>query len=235
MPSSAYHELIRSAISHLEQKKLTTSHIFARTQIELPKPPTPKAPAPPKPLPQKKVVEKPKPKVQKPAINLEPIKHQNPSNLTSMQTLLKTLGVPLVEIPPDDKMAKKIKSRWKQRSEMPTVAILIGTESGPQKNLLINLAKAINTCLTPCRAMEVSKIEAPDVFLTHETLEFIIAPDSALQKNLIGHLVEYPGSPKRFLGKKPLLLLPDLKMYLKDPMLKKALWKTLVSALPHSS
>lgn len=219
MNFSAYHELITSALSHAREQSLRKPAFFAKGPLDLPKPQPVKAPEPVK---QPEAVKLPKP-IQKPSIALEPIKRPDqapPSNK------LEALGIKIINTP-SDQLAKRVKESWKQLSIAPTIAVILGPEEGPIKELLINLAKAINALIAPCRAIEASKID-PSIFLTAGELKLAIAPDSALTGQLLTHLKEIPGQSKRFLNDKPLLLLPDPNLYLKDPMIKSALWKSVL-------
>lgn len=215
MNSSAYRELITSALSHAREQSLRKPAFLARHTLDLPKPQPVKLP---------KTIKQPKPvKPPKPSIALEPIKRPDqapPSNK------LEALGIKTVNTP-SDQLAKRVKESWKQLSIAPIIAVILGPEQGSIKELLINLAKAINSLIAPCRAIEASKID-PSIFLTADELKLAIAPDSALTGQLLTHLKEIPGQSKRFLNDKPLLLLPDPNLYLKDPMLKSALWKSVL-------
>ncbi len=199
MPSSAYRELITSAQSHLKQMSLRQPAFFARRALPLPK-------------------QEPKPK--KSSIPLEPIAAPTPAT----DSCLEGLGITKLE-PPSDKSAKHIKESWRQLSIAPQIAVLIGPEQGPVRTFLQNLANAIDTLIAPARAIPAAKID-PRVFLRAEELKFIITTDAALTGNLLKYLREIPG--QRFLKDKPLLLLCDPQMYLKDPMLKSALWKSVL-------
>ncbi|MCB1117600.1 MAG: hypothetical protein KDK50_03340 [Chlamydiia bacterium] len=208
MNSSAYRELITSALSHAREQALRKPAFFAHRTLDLPKP---------EPQP----IKAPEPK--KASIALEPIQRTAPSAPSSK---LEALGITTIQ-PPSDQMAKHVKESWRQLSLAPVIAVILGPESGLVKELLINLSKAINTLIAPCRAIPASKID-PSVFLTAAELKLVIAPDTALTGQLLTYLKEIPGQSKRFLNDKPLLLLPDPNIYLKDPMLKSALWKSVL-------
>ena len=103
--------------------------------------------------------------------------------------------------------------------------------------LLTNIASAIDTLLMPCRTVASGPLEQDkkwDIFLSSKELQHVIAPDTVITGNLLTFLRE-PGEGKRFLSEKPLFLLPDLDLYLKDPLLKKHLWSALCRVLSPSS
>lgn len=182
--------------------------------------PRPKAP-PPAPAP-------------KSTVELQPLKLKTTPQ--SDKALLAQLGLSVLDHPPSDLKARRIKESWKGRALAPTVAVLVGPEQGAQRTLLHNIAKAIDVLISPCRAIPIEKLHHNlDDFLAAEDLQHIIASDRLLTGNLLAHLREFPGQSKRLLGDKPLLLLPDLNLYLKDPLLKASLWKTLCSVLSPSS
>jgi len=60
-------------------------------------------------------------------------------------------------------------------------------------------------------------------------LKLIIVCDYTLWQlpNLMQFYKETPAQKTRQLGEKSLFLLPDLSLYLKDPLLKRSLWKAL--------
>ena len=192
--------------------------------------------AAPKPLAVKKPAPRPKPEpVPEPKIELQPIKKQD-AIPNDAKSLIASLGVPVLDHPPSDSRAKRIKNSWKQRQV--AIAILVDKMDGPIKNLLLNIARAIDTLIAPCKVIATTRHEQEntwDIFLSAQELKHIIAPDTILTGNLLKHLHEVPGQNKRLLGDKPLLLLPDLTLYLKDPLLKASLWKTLCVLLPKSS
>jgi hypothetical protein len=76
--------------------------------------------------------------------------------------------------------------------------------------------------------------------LTSSELKLVIICDHTLWQlqNLRHFYKETPAQNYRQLGDKHLLMLPDLSLYLKDPLLKRSLWKALcqtISSLPSPS
>lgn len=204
-------------------KELDPPFVYARQNV-------------PKQEPVKKPAPRPKPEpAPEPKIELQPIKKQE-SIPSDAKSLISSLGIPILDNPPSDSRAKRIKNSWKQRQV--AIAILIDKVDGPVKNLLLNIARSIDTLIAPCKVIVTTRHEQEntwDIFLSAQELKHIIAPDTILTGNLLKHLHEIPGKNKRLLGDKPLLLLPDLTLYLKDPLLKASLWKTLCVLLPQSS
>ncbi|MCP5510055.1 MAG: hypothetical protein H7A39_06590 [Chlamydiales bacterium] len=225
-------ELTAATLSHVRELSLDTTSIFTYD-------PPPKIPTPP---PEKIQVKKPdpipksEPAAAQPKIELQPIIPQATLPTTDMKSLIAALGIPIIDEPPSDSRAKRIKNAWKQRQV--NVAILVDKVEGPVRTLLLNIARAIDTLIAPCKVITTTRHEQEntwDIFLASDELKHIIAPDTILTGNLLKHLHELPEQNKRTLGNKPLILLPDLTLYLKDPLLKASLWKTLCVLLSRSS
>jgi hypothetical protein len=60
-------------------------------------------------------------------------------------------------------------------------------------------------------------------------LKWVIVCDYSLWqlRGLMQFYKETPAQGTRMLGNVPIFLLPDLSLYLKDPLLKRSLWKAL--------
>ena len=216
--------LIQAAKAHLDDLKQNDVSVYL---LSPPSPP-PKPPIKPKTKQEAKEPAKPS------TIALQPL--AKPSTLpTDGKTLLTKLGISLIDTPPDTR-AKRIQNKWKQRTM--TIAILVDRAEGPERALLLNIAKAIDTLIAPCRIIMAARFEAEntwDIFLNASELKHIIAPDTVLTGNLRKHLRTSNDNAHRHLADKPLLLLPDLSLYLKDPLLKASLWKLLCQTLSPSS
>jgi len=135
---------------------------------------------------------------------------------------------------PSDAQAKKIKNTWKDQLHMPDIAVLRSQQM--PLAFLEQIAKAIDLYFFPCRVIDVAPLEKAnswDSLLATPHLKFVIAPDATLwgSKELMRHYHEIPSKKERFLGKIPLLLLPDPNLYLKDPSLKRSLWNLLCHVL----
>jgi hypothetical protein len=137
---------------------------------------------------------------------------------------------------PSDTAAKKIAMRWKTRNKTAPISILSFLEPPKQKALLVEITKAIDVYFGPARLIEAEPIEKEkqwDAFLTDPNLKVIMACDYTLWQleNLMRSYKENSFEQTRMLGNIPLFLLPDLSLYLKDPLLKRSLWKGLCQKL----
>ena len=96
-----------------------------------------------------------------------------------------------------------------------------------------NIAKAIDLCFGTCRLIEIEDGKKWDLFLQSPQLKLIIAPDHLIfeTKELLPFYRENPQEKSRHLGEIPLLLLPDLSLYFKDPYLKRSLWNVICQNL----
>lgn len=143
---------------------------------------------------------------------------------------------PLLDALPDDELAKKIASRWKTKNAAAEISILSYHEPPAQKALLEQIAKAINILLKPAQIVLAEPIEKEkqwEAFLAVPHLKWTIACDYTLWQlgGLMQHYRENPSQKARHLGQIPVFLLPDLSLYLKDPLLKRSLWKALCQTL----
>ena len=141
---------------------------------------------------------------------------------------------------PNDLLAKKMATRWKTKNQIAPITVLGFQELPEQRELLAEIAKALDVCFGPARLVEAGAIEAEkqwETFLSAAELKLVIVCDSTLWQlpNLRSFYREIPASGKRLLREKPLFLLPDLSLYLKDAELKRSLWKALCRSLPSSS
>lgn len=145
-------------------------------------------------------------------------------------------NAPLFDVLPDDETAKKIASRWKTKNAAAEISILSYHEPPAQKALLEQIAKAINILLAPAQIVAAEPIEKEkqwEAFLAVPHLKLTIACDYTLWQlgGLMQHYRETPAQGTRHLGSIPVFLLPDLSLYLKDPLLKRSLWKALCQTL----
>ena len=147
-----------------------------------------------------------------------------------------TAGAPVFEEIPNDEIAKKIANRWKTKNAAAEISILAYQEPPSQRILLEQIAKAIHTILGPARIVQAEPIEKEkqwEAFLSVPHLKLTIACDYTLWqlRGLMHHYREAPSQGTRHLGAVPVFLLPDLSLYLKDPLLKRSLWKALCQTL----
>ncbi|MCC6127594.1 MAG: hypothetical protein IT584_00100, partial [Chlamydiae bacterium] len=145
-------------------------------------------------------------------------------------------NVPILEEVPSDEIAKKIAQRWKTKNAVAEISILSYHEPPLQKALLEEIASAINILLAPAQIVQAEPIEKErqwETFLSTKSLKLAIACDYTLWQlgDLMQHYRENPTQKTRKLGSIPVLLLPDLSLYLKDPLLKRSLWKAICQTI----
>jgi hypothetical protein len=196
----------------------------------LPEPPKMSKPPPPEPLPQ----EVPRP-LPLPEPKLEPRKEVSFGSIRSAFQKAAP-HIPILDEIPSDAAAKKIGSRWKTKNQTAPISILSFSEPQPQKALLEEIALALDVYFGPSRLIAAEPIEKEkqwSAFLSAQDLKLVIACDYTLWQlsDLMRHYKEHPAQGIRTLGSVPLFLLPDLSLYLKDPLLKRSLWKALCQKL----
>jgi hypothetical protein len=206
----------------LEPKK----ELLQPSQIALEEP-EPKSPPP--------FVEKPTPKR---AESLAAEKSIARASLADVRKIFAPLfpQFPLLDSIPSDAIAIKIAERWKTKNKTAPISILSLNEPPEQRTLLEQIAKAIDATFAPARVIGAEPIEKEkqwEAFLSAPGLKAAIACDSTLWQlnHLMSYYKENPAQGNRTLGSIPLFLLPDLSLYLKDPLLKRSLWKALCQKL----
>jgi hypothetical protein len=137
-----------------------------------------------------------------------------------------------VETVPSDAKAQQIAQRWKTKNQSAPISLLCLHELPLHQKFLTNLATALDVVFGPARLINAEGIEKEkqwETFLSVSELKLVIICDYALWQmpNLLQFYREVPNQTQRFLLNKPLMLLPDLTLYLKDPQLKRSLWKAL--------
>jgi hypothetical protein len=145
-------------------------------------------------------------------------------------------GMPILEQIPSDATAKKIGERWKTRNQTAPLSILYCNEPPEQKMLLEEIAKALDVYFGPARLVAAETIEKEkqwEAFLAVPALKMIFACDYTLWQlqDLMRFYKETPAAGTRTLGNIPLFLFPDMTLYLKDPLLKRSLWKAICAKL----
>lgn len=140
--------------------------------------------------------------------------------------------IPLVAAIPSDARAKAIAERWKTKNQAAPYSILSFNEPKEHQSILRNLSTAIDTVFGGGRFIEAAGIEKEgrwESFLSAQEVKLIIVCDYALwqQPALMKFYRELQSKGERYLLNTPLFLLPDLSLYLKDPLLKRSLWKAL--------
>jgi hypothetical protein len=171
----------------------------------------------------------------KPVIVEEPAAPIKPREFTSEWShVLRKTAPELAQLKnvPSDAIAKKINTRWKTKNQTAPITVLYLQEIPEQKALLEEITKALDIYFGPAKLVYAESIEKEkqwEALLTMPDLRLIICCDFTLWQlsGLMKFYKEIPASNNRQLGDKPLFLLPDLSLYLKDPLLKRSLWKAL--------
>lgn len=202
---------------------------IASPEPQIPKPIPTAEPAVKKPEPpRKEALPEPKPEP-------EPEKPRHlAASLSSVRTLLVKIAPELAILDeiPSDSIARKIANRWKTKNQSAPISVLSGGELPQHKAFLEEIAAALDVYFGPARIVQAEPIEKEkqwESFLSVEGLKLILICDSTLWQlhQLRQFYKETPTQGTRMLGKAPLFLLPDLSLYLKDPILKRSLWKAL--------
>ncbi len=211
------------------------------------------APPPPKPividLPQPKPAPQPVAKAETPPPPPKPVVEKidlppPPPPTKGLKGLIARLApdLALIDEIPSDAIAKKISNRWKTKNQTAPITVLCYQEIPEQKALLEQITKALDVTFGPARlaiAEPIEKEKQWEAFLSVPELKLIVCCDYTLWQlqGLMHYYKEVPAQGIRTLKDKPIFLLPDLSLYLKDPLLKRSLWKGLcqtLSSLPSS-
>ena len=159
-------------------------------------------------------------------------------DIASMKAIFEKIfpNIPLLFTLPSDLDAKKIASSWKTKNKIAPISIISFGEPKEQKILLQQIATAIDVYFGSCKLVEAEAIEKDkqwQSFLDSSDLKWIIICDYSLWQlsHLMSFFKENPSQQTRMLGKTPVFLLSDLSLYMKDPSLKRSLWKALCMRL----
>ena len=136
----------------------------------------------------------------------------------------------------DDKKARQIAKSYKLKKTASDITILSFKETPQGFLFLRNLETALDTLFFPTKiinAFNIEKENAWDMFLSQEDLKLIIACDYSIWglPNLIKYYRENPALKSHMLKNTPLFMLPDISLYLKEPLLKKSLFASLCKTL----
>lgn len=139
---------------------------------------------------------------------------------------------PVIAEIPSDVLAKKISTRWKTKTQTAPITLLWYQENAEHKLLLEQICKALDVHFGSAKLASAESIEREkqwEAFLSVPELSLVICCDYTLWQlpGLLQFYKEIPSQGLRLIGEKPLFLLPDLSLYLKDPLLKRSLWKAL--------
>ncbi len=166
---------------------------------------------------------------------LPPVKNIDSQHLKTLVTKVAP-HVKLCDQIPDDTQAKKIANMWKEDLNTADVILLSYGQTAQELKFLQNVTQAINHLLAPAKYIDALRFEKENkwqLFFSTFSVKLIIAPDRHLwtKTHLSQFYKENPASNLHFLEKTPLLLLAPISHYLKNPTLKKQLWKSIVSYL----
>ena len=136
----------------------------------------------------------------------------------------------------DDLKAKKIANKWKYKLNAYPVVILTSLKEGDELEFLKSLAKAIEVYFFEARVVLIDTIEKDnqwEEFLKSENIRLLIAVDDQIWsfKNLMSYFKEIPNKSLKTLMDKPLFLIPNIKLYFQNFLLKKSLWKALCQTI----
>lgn len=170
---------------------------------------------------------------------LEPITSVTPIDFSDIRQVI-TERFPsqkIIDQIPNDEDVRKKEGTWQKGMAVPEVLILSFTEIPKEITFLQNIAKAIQDRLSAtAQIMAAAKLEQEECWsaiLSSKTLRLIIACDHGLPSipGLMQYYREAPRHAKYYAGKVPLCLMSDISLYLNEPQLKPALWKTIQEML----
>ncbi|MCH9613296.1 MAG: hypothetical protein SP1CHLAM54_02950 [Chlamydiia bacterium] len=215
-----YASLVRDTLAFLNPEEKPPPVVIEEPQII--SPPPPKVETPPAPPVEKEVIK---------PLELNPLKPKTSGKDASIKSTLGKIAPNLkfVDEVPSDKEAKRVKEAYLSQKETPSVPIVVMGSAPP---LLKSVAKAINIVYGSSHIVDGTKFEREktwDLFLKSPGLKLILMPDVALwgALDLMRFYREVKQENKRFLGDVPLILIPDLTLYDKDPQLKRSLWNVI--------
>jgi hypothetical protein len=151
---------------------------------------------------------------------------------TSLQRIAPHLS--LIDEVPDDMVAKKVASSWKEKIPDVDVVLLACHMDSETLEFLKNLGKAIDTHLAKAKIIPADKLEKEgrwDVFLQKNSFRLIVASHGMQElRGLMSFYHAIPSQSQLFLDKIPLLALSEAAVY-KSIDHKASLWKTLCQLL----
>ncbi len=188
-----------------------------------------KPPSPPTP-PQITTPEPPRSAPASPAASTSS-KEEEFSYLRKLFADLGHAGLILDQVPTDAK-ARRIAEQWKTKNQAAKCSLLSFHEPALQQRFMEKLAQALDVVFGHARVVPAEPIEKAnqwEAFLSAEGLSLVIVCDYTLWQlpNLLQFYREVPSRSERLLLNAQLFLLPDLTLYLKDPLLKRSLWRAL--------
>ncbi len=161
--------------------------------------------------------------------------HRDPLELNQVKELVAILAPSLkIHDTPPPCTAHKSLEASRQEKEISPIPIFITKKEAEHLPFLTNIALAISTYIAPSKVIDITPFEKNyKQLLEMEEIQCIIAPDTLFLpgNKLLSFYKETPQRMLKKLGNKPLLLLTDLLLYYKSPLLKASLWKILLQNL----
>lgn len=234
-------------VQQLQPKKTVIKATPPPTQATVTPPPVKSLPTkadkiaiPTSPPPQKEKIVESLPSTSLFSFKRDPVeKIEESYDFTSIKKELEKLfpNNRYTEVPPIDGEAKKVRNRWEKKSTVPEVVILSFSQSAEEQKFLQNVSQAIDQQLASSviySALAIEKQQAWERLFSHKELRLLITSDYGMFQlpGLMKYYKESPDKKGHFLGERPLLLIPEVSIYLKQPHLKAALWKALRTMLP---
>ncbi|NGX56342.1 MAG: hypothetical protein K1060chlam5_00580 [Candidatus Anoxychlamydiales bacterium] len=154
------------------------------------------------------------------------------ANFNEIKSIIKKISNLEFEKPLNDKFAKEILNKHKYKDQISPILILAYTEDEKSFKFLQKLSIAITNYFAECKiilAYELEKKDSWHSILDKSLIKYIITTDYTIfeMKNLKKYFLENSSKKEKFLNEIPLILLPDIILYLKEPMLKASLFKML--------
>ena len=128
---------------------------------------------------------------------------------------------------PDDREALLVAERWKMANHHMPLLVLYSDENPLQTKFFHNFAAAIGASLIEVRDIETCNYWP--TLLASPELKRIFLCEMLLKRlpHLMIHYRENPISSERLLHKTPAFFLPDIALLLKNPLLKRSLWRQM--------
>ena len=167
---------------------------------------------------------------------LKPLQKKPGDTFHDLHTMMKTLAPQLIaeEPTPSDFIAKKLRHSWKHPLFHSNILLIGGQET--THHFLNQVAQAIDMHFFPSTMIPLSSLEKQALLhqcMELESIKLIIIPAQTLWncKELMTHYHEIPQKKQRYLGKKLVLILPEIDLYFNDPLLKRSLWNQLCQVM----
>ncbi len=156
--------------------------------------------------------------------------HQQEEFFFLMRSVAPTL--PLHASPSSDVKAHEKKKAWKWFLELPEIALLFPHYGKEEDLFLTQVSQAIHHHFSSSRMIDLKKIEKSsqaEMLFQAKKVKWIITTKNVLHSSpfLLKRLRQIQQTGESFLHDVPLILIEDPSLYLKNPELKRDLWKTL--------